>query len=57
MKLSGLRATIVMNDGATLDAKKVEEAFDGGNVDFVSLEKKDILVPQASYVLAVTGTT
>lgn len=46
-----------MNDGATLDAKKVEEAFDGGNVDFVSLEKKDILVPQASYVLAVTGTT
>lgn len=57
VKLSGLRATIVMEDGYELSADKLKEVMSGGATSFVSLEKKDIPVPKAAYVLAVTGAT
>ena len=46
-----------MKDGYELEVEKLKKAMNGGATSFVSLEKKDILVPQAAYVLAVTGAT
>lgn len=54
-KMSGLRTTVVMNDGLKLDEVKLKAEFDKGPVTFVSLEEKDQAVPKAAYTLMVTG--
>ena len=54
-KMSGMRTTVVMNDGAKLDEAKLKEAFAKGPVSFVSLEEKDQAVPKAAYSLTVSG--
>ena len=54
-KMSGLRTTVLMKDGAKLDEAKLKEAFNKGPVTFVSLEEKDQAVPKAAYALQGTG--
>ena len=54
--LSGYRATVVMSDGKTLDEEKTKAAIVAKGLTFESYEKADVVVPQAGYVLAVTGT-
>lgn len=55
--MSGLRTTVVMKDGTKLDAAKLKEAFNMGPVTFVSLEEKDQAIPEAAYMLRVSGAT
>ena len=54
--LSGYRATVVMADGKALDEEKTKAAIVGKGLTFESYEKADVVVPEAGYVLAVTGT-
>lgn len=55
MLLSGLRATVLMNDEAVLDEEKVKAALKEKGMGFVSLEHKEQPIPKASYILAVSG--
>ncbi|MDG1357611.1 MAG: hypothetical protein P8P36_05405 [Akkermansiaceae bacterium] len=54
--LSGLRATVVMKDGQDLDKAKVEQSLNRKSLKLVSFKKDEIVIPEAGYVLAVTGT-
>ncbi len=53
--LSGLRATVKMNDGATLDEKTVTDVLVTKNLAFVSKAPAVIEEPKLVYVLNVTG--
>ncbi|MFC5051364.1 hypothetical protein ACFPK9_12170 [Rubritalea spongiae] len=53
--MSGLRTTVFMKDGHKLEEEKLKEAFAKGPVNFVSLEEHDQAVPQAAYMLQVSG--
>ncbi|MDP0492079.1 MAG: hypothetical protein Q7Q71_13605 [Verrucomicrobiota bacterium JB023] len=55
--LSGLRATILMNEGEKLDQAEVEKALKSGGLKFESFEKTTMPRPQAAYELAVSGAT
>ncbi|MGJ8724937.1 MAG: hypothetical protein ACSHYB_10310 [Roseibacillus sp.] len=55
--LSGLRATVIMDDGAALDEAKVKAAIKGKKMEFVSMEKTQITRPVAAYELVVSGAT
>lgn len=55
--LSGMRATVVMEDGAKLDEAKVKDAFAPMRLTFVSMEVVDRPVPVAMYNLAAKGVT
>ena len=46
-----------MNDDKTLDEESVKKAITGKGLKFESFEAKEMAVPKAEYVLAVTGTT
>jgi hypothetical protein len=54
--LSGLRATVVMKDGMALDQVKTEQSLNRKSLKLVSFKKDEIVIPEAGYVLAVTGT-
>jgi hypothetical protein len=54
--LSGYRATVVMDEGKALDEAKTKTAIEGKGLSMASFEKADVVVPEAGYVLAVTGT-
>lgn len=54
--LSGYRATVVMDGDKTLDEEKTKKAIVAKGLTFESYEKADVVVPEAGYVLAVTGT-
>mgnify|MGYP001561809076 CR=1 FL=1 len=54
-KMSGLRTTVFMKDGESLEEAKLKEAFAKGPVSFVSLEDKEQAVPVAAYLLQVSG--
>ena len=54
--LSGLRATVVMKDGKELDKAKTEQSLKLKSLKLVSFKKDEIVIPEAGYVLAVTGT-
>ena len=52
-----MRATVVMEDGASLDEGKVRSAIEGKRLQFISLEETTVKRPKAAYVLAVSGAT
>jgi len=54
--LSGLRATVIMKDGKELDKGKTEQSLNRKSLTLVSFNKDEIIIPEAGYVLAVTGT-
>ena len=54
--LSGLRATVIMKEGKELDKGKTEQSLNRKSLTLVSFNKDEIIVPEAAYVLAVTGT-
>ncbi|MGB1874394.1 MAG: hypothetical protein ACPH5P_06630 [Akkermansiaceae bacterium] len=54
--LSGLRATVVMNDGTELDKDKTTKALKQKGLGLNSFSKEELVIPEAAYVLAVTGT-
>ena len=54
--LSGLRATVVMEDGKVLDKEKTTKAIVAKGLGLVSFEQAEIIIPESAYVLAVTGT-
>ena len=55
--LSGLRATLVMEDGQSLDEAKVKAALQANRMEMESLDVKDVNVPRAAYVLQASGIT
>ena len=55
--LSGLRATVVMEDGQSLDESKVKSALQANRMELESLEVKDVNLPKAAYVLQASGIT
>lgn len=46
-----------MNDEQKLEEETLKKAFEGGPVEFVSMEEKEIPVAKSAYMLAVTGAT
>lgn len=54
--LSGYRATVVMEEGKDLDKEKTTAAIKGKGLTVDSFEKSQAVIPEAGYVLAVTGT-
>ena len=54
--LSGFRATVVMEEGKALDADKTKAAIAAKGLTCQSFDKSSVTVPEAAYVLAVTGT-
>lgn len=54
--LSGYRATVVMEDGKSLDEEKTKKAIEGKGLTMESFAKTEKVAPEAGYVLAVTGT-
>ncbi len=55
--LSGLRATVIMKKGSSLDEAKVKAALEGEKMKFVSLAATNVIRPKAAYVLSVEGAT
>lgn len=55
--LSGLRATVIMDDGASLDEAKVKAAIKGKGMGFESMEKVELMKPKVAYNLVVKGAT
>ncbi len=45
-----------MKDGQDLDKAKVEQSLNRKSLKLVSFKKDEIVIPEAGYVLAVTGT-
>ena len=54
--MSGYRATVVMEEGKSLDEAKTKAAIEGKNLSLASFSKAQAVIPEAGYVLAVTGT-
>ncbi|MCP5535649.1 MAG: hypothetical protein H7A51_05360 [Akkermansiaceae bacterium] len=54
--LSGLRATVLMEDGRELDKEKTTKALVAQGLGLASFEKQESAVPEAAYLLTVTGT-
>jgi hypothetical protein len=54
--LSGLRATVVMEEGKELDKNKLSKALKGKGLGLASFSKEEAVIPEAAYVLKVTGT-
>lgn len=54
--LSGLRATVVMEEGTELKKEAVTKALQAKGLGLNSFEKTETVIPEAAYVLAVTGT-
>ena len=55
--MSGMRTTVIMQDGVKLDEAKLKEAFNRSTVNFVSLEEKELAAPVVRYGLIVSGAT
>ena len=55
--LSGMRATVVMEEGEKLDEAKVKEAILAKRLKFIGMEVVDRPVPVAMYNLAAKGVT
>jgi len=54
--LSGLRATVLMEDGKDLNKGSVTKALKDKGLGLASFSKEETVIPEAAYVLAVTGT-
>jgi hypothetical protein len=55
--LSGMRATVVMEEGVKLDEAKVKEAIVAKRLKFVSMEVVNRPVPVAMFNMAAKGVT
>lgn len=55
--LSGLRATVIMDEGAALNEAKVKAALKGKGMGFESMVKTEVVKPKVVYELAVSGAT
>jgi hypothetical protein len=53
---SGLRATVVMEDGKALDQEKTTKAIEAKGLGVTSFSKSEITIPESGYTLAVAGT-
>ncbi len=51
MLMSGVRATLVLEDGADLSEADVKQAFEANGLKFGSFEKREIDHPAAAYVV------
>ncbi|MGB2403215.1 MAG: hypothetical protein ACPIA7_07365 [Akkermansiaceae bacterium] len=45
-----------MKDGQELDQAKTEQSLNRKSLKLVSFKKEEVVIPEAGYVLAVTGT-
>ena len=45
-----------MKEGKELDEGKTEQSLIRNSLTLVSFKKEEIIIPEAGYVLAVTGT-
>lgn len=45
-----------MEDGQSLDKEQTSKALKGKGLGLASFEKTELAIPEAAYVLAVTGT-
>jgi len=54
--LSGLRATVFMEEGKTLDEAKVKAAIESKKLKFESFGETNLVKPTAAYVIAIEGT-
>ena len=54
--MSGLRATVFMEDGYELSRAKVSAALKDSGLKLRGFEQQEIAVPKAGYDLQVTGT-
>jgi prolyl-tRNA editing enzyme YbaK/EbsC (Cys-tRNA(Pro) deacylase) len=52
-----MRATVVMEEGKTLDEDKVRDALGAKRLKFVSLEVVDRPIPKAMYNMKAKGVT
>ena len=50
-----MRATVIMEDGKSLDKEKVKAALEKNRLGFVSLEEVERPLPKAAYVLKSPG--
>ena len=53
--LSGFRATVLMQDGKSLDQSATQKAIVGKGLKMVSYEKTETVVPAKAYQLQVAG--
>ena len=55
--LSGMRATVVMEEGKTLDEAKIKESLGAKKLKFVSMEVVDRRIPTVMFNLKAKGVT
>lgn len=55
--LSGPRATVIMEEGTSLDEAKLKASIEAKRMTFISLETKTVPRPKAAYVLAAAGSS
>jgi len=53
--ISGLRATVFMEEGKTLEEASISKAITSKGIKFVSMSKETLVAPKAEYVLTITG--
>ena len=53
--LSGMRASVLMEEGKALDEAKLKQAFTSNKLELVSLEVTEAKLPKAAYVLQAAG--
>ena len=54
--LSGLRATVIMDEGKELDQEKSATAIKAKGLELKSFEKAETPIPAAAYQIAAAGT-
>ncbi|MGB0993937.1 MAG: hypothetical protein ACPG32_15895 [Akkermansiaceae bacterium] len=54
--LSGYRATVIMEDGKSLEKEALTKAVVAKGLQVKSFEKTSVVVPAEAYMLAVSGT-
>lgn len=52
-----MRATVIMNDGASLEEEAVKKAITDKGIEFEGFEMTEIERPQVAYQLVVEGAT
>jgi hypothetical protein len=55
--LSGMRASVLMEEGKALDEEKLKAAFNTNKLELVSLEATEMKAPKAAYMLQASGTS
>lgn len=55
--LSGLKATVFMKDGQTLDKEALTKVFESKKLALLALEQEKLVMPEAAYLITKTGGT